>query len=493
MYGNITNPARSEARASHYMTLRSTLLFVLILAAAAPANAALPRPVAAALRAADLPSDAIGVVVQRLRDGRTVVSHRARASMQPASTLKLLTSLAALEILGPAYRGRSELRARADVADGVLAGDLALAGLGDMDLDWRAFEGLLRRARQQGIREIRGDLVLDRSFFAPARSDLGLAPFDETPEFRYNVIPDALLLNTNLVQLELFSDGNAVRVAMAPELDGVTVEPRFTLVQRDCDRWEDGWIAPEVEETHGALVIRLRGEFPVDCAASTEINVLDRLAFADRLFRSSWRRLGGTFSGRTREGSADAGARTLAEHRSRPLSEVTRDINKRSDNPITRTVFLTLGALSFSPSSLPTSERAALQLRDWLARRGIGAEGLVLENGSGLSRRERIRPLQLAAVLRAGARSEWAPEFLASLPIVAIDGAMRKRLGGSPAAGRARIKTGTLRDVAAIAGYVKDSAGETYVVVAMINHERATRELARPILDSLVDWVARRR
>ena len=91
--------------------------------------------------------------------------------MQPASTLKLLTSLAALEILGPAYRGRSELRARENVADGVLAGDLALAGLGDVDLDWRAFDGMLRRVRQQGIREIRGDLVLDRSFFAPARSD----------------------------------------------------------------------------------------------------------------------------------------------------------------------------------------------------------------------------------------------------------------------------------------------------------------------------------
>src|SRR5205823_3275715 len=130
--------------------------------------------------------------------------------------------------------------------------------------------------------------------------------------------------------------------------------------------------------------------------------------------------------------------------------------------------------------------------RAGVGRRGTGPHGLVLENGPGLSRSERIRPAQLAAVLWAATASRWAPEFLASLPIVALDGSMRSRLAKSPAAAQARIKTGTLRDVSAVAGYVEDSRGHTHIVVAMINHERADRRVARPILDALIDWVARR-
>jgi D-alanyl-D-alanine carboxypeptidase/D-alanyl-D-alanine-endopeptidase (penicillin-binding protein 4) len=214
------------------------------------------------------------------------------------------------------------------------------------------------------------------------------------------------------------------------------------------------------------------------------------VVFADRLFRAAWKRLGGTFRGRTRDGEAPDETRLLVEHRSRPLAEITRDINKSSDNPVTRVIYLAIGANASGESGMPTAKRAEGEVRAWLARKSIDSQGLVLENGSGLSRKERIRPTQLAAVLKAAAASEWAPEFLASLPIVAVDGGMRKRLRESSAAERSRIKTGTLRDTSAIAGYVKDEAGETYIVVAMINHEAAPKQVARPILDSLIDWVA---
>lgn len=472
--------------------LRFLTAFVSTCVLALPASAALPGAVGVQLRAAAIPAEAMGVVVQRVRDGATIVSHGARKSMQPASTMKLITALVGLEKLGPAYRGRSELRTRAQIVDGVMQGDLALVGLGDFDLDWQAFERMLQLLRQQGVREIRGDLVLDRSFFEPSRVDAGAAPFDESAEFRYNVIPDALLLNTNLVKLDMASGGSNVRVDITPILEGVSVVSDFALVERECSRWEDGWIVPEVEASEGAIRISLRGDFPMHCTAATEINVLDRVAFADRMFRSSWKRLGGTFTGVTRDGDAGAEARVLAQHHSRTLAEIARDINKQSDNPIARVLYLTLGALSESGASLPTAQRAEREVRDWLVRHGIGHEGLVLENGSGLSRTERVRPVQLAAVLRAASASAWAPEFLASLPIVGVDGAMANRLNTSPAAGHARIKTGTLRDVSAIAGYVSDRRGERYVVVAMVNHERATGQAARPILDALIDWVARR-
>lgn len=462
---------------------------MLLAACAPPALAQLPAGVAAKLRAAGLPEDSIGVVVRRVPDGKVVVSHGAERGMQPASTMKLLTSIAALEMLGPAYRGRSQLRARGAVVDGVLMGDLVLRGEGDVDLDWQAFQRLLRVVRLGGIREVRGDFVVDRTAFNPARTDVGVAPFDEAPEFRYNVIPDALLLNTNLVQIDMVSGEREVQVAMTPALAGVTIASAFELVERACEDWEDGWITPEVKVARGgAIRVVLRGSFPKECAASTAINVLDRASFADRLFRAEWGHLGGKFRGRTREDEAPAETRLLAEHRSRPLSEIVFDVNKRSDNPIARMVYLAMGA-NAGWKGATTAQAAEREVRAWLARKGIGAEGLVLENGSGLSRAERIRPAQLAAVLEAALASRWAPEFLASLPIVAVDGAMRRRLRATPATERGRVKTGTLRDTSAVAGYVQDDAGDTYIVVAMVNHERAVKQVARPILDALLEWV----
>jgi D-alanyl-D-alanine carboxypeptidase/D-alanyl-D-alanine-endopeptidase (penicillin-binding protein 4) len=468
------------------------LLACFLLAAALPAFAQLPPTIADRLRAAGIPQDAAGVLVQRLSDGRPVIAHNADRSLAPASTLKLLTSLAALETLGPAWRGRTELLAKGPITDGVLEGDLVLRGMADVDLDWLAFEHLLQVLRLRGVREIRGDLLLDRTYFNPPRTDVGLPPFDEAPEFRYNFVPDALMLNTNLVHLDLVADGNEVSVAMTPQLEGVTVASRLKIGERACEDWEDGWVAPEVKKgLGGAVHIRLQGDFPRDCTAETSVNVIDRVLFVDRLFRATWKRLGGTFRGRVRDGSAPANALVLAEHKSRPLSEVVHDVNKSSDNPITRVLYLSMGAAG-SLSGEATAVAAEREVRAWMARRNIDAEGLVLENGSGLSRKERIRPAQLAAVLRAAASSPWSAEFTASLPIVAVDGGMRTRLRSSPAAERARLKTGTLRDSSAVAGYVKDEAGETYVVVAILNHESANKRVARPILDALVDWVASR-
>ncbi len=454
----------------------------------------LPEQVANPLRAANIPADALGAIVMRVDDGAIIISHGAKRSLQPASTLKLLTTLVGMEKLGPTFRGRTEMRTTGSIAAGILQGDLILRGLADADLDWEALQRMLQTLRNQGIAEIRGDLVLDRHFFSPARPDKDAPPFDETPEFRYNVIPDALLLNTNLLQFDLASVDQEMRVGMSPALERVSVVSDMKLVERTCAQWEDGWKLPtQSKAADGAIQIELHGEFPKNCSASTNINILDRVDFADRLFRSLWRNLGGTFRGSTREGVAPADTQLLAEHRSRTLAEVTRDINKRSDNPMARLLYLSMGALAAnggSDNDVATPLRAEREVRAWLQQRGIAQDGLVLENGSGLSRHERIRPEQLAAVLRIAARSAWAPEFMSSLPIVAIDGAMQNRLRDSPAAGRARIKTGSLRDVAAIAGYVPDARNRLCIVVAMINHPLAVGEVGQPVLDALIDWVA---
>jgi serine-type D-Ala-D-Ala carboxypeptidase/endopeptidase (penicillin-binding protein 4) len=472
--------------------MRRLALLALLFAFAAATSAELPEGVRAGLMEAGIPEDAIGVLLQRVPDGKVVLAHRETQGMAPGSTLKLLTSIVALDRLGPAYRARTQLRTNAEVKDGVLQGDLVLQGGGDAEFDWRAFERQLSQLRVRGIREIAGDLVLDLSRFRPARTDIGLDPFDEAPEFRYNVVPDALLLNMYLVQVDIASTGSSVRMAPTPALAGVTFVSEFELVEASCDDWEDGWKPPAaVQDRRGTITVRLRGTFPKDCAASTSINVLDRVVYADRLFRALWSRMGGRFRGRTREGTAPPDTRLLAQHLSRPLAEIAREAMKSSDNPMTRVMYLNIGAASSRDGDLPTARRAEGEVRAWLSDHGIEAKGLVLDNGSGLSRAERIAPVELAATLKAGLSSRWAPEFLAAFPIVALDGTMRLRLKDSPAAGRARIKTGTLRDASAVAGYVEDASGRMHVVVAMINHPLAHHRVARPILDSLLDWVAR--
>jgi D-alanyl-D-alanine carboxypeptidase/D-alanyl-D-alanine-endopeptidase (penicillin-binding protein 4) len=264
------------------------------------------------------------------------------------------------------------------------------------------------------------------------------------------------------------------------------------LVDRACEDWEDGWVIPAVSgERRGTITLRLRGDFPRDCIASTSINMIDRVVFSDRLFRALWTRLGGRFRGTIRDGVMPAETKLLADHRSRTLTDIVRDINKHSDNPTTRMLFLTLGTLGPGTPGETTFQAADREVRLWLARHGIEPEGLVLENGSGLSRLERIRPSQLSAALRAGMAGPWGPEFVSSLPISAVDGSMRRRLGNTPAAERSRIKTGTLRDVSAVAGYVKDANGEVLVVSAMFHHPSATRQVARPLLDLLLASLAR--
>ena len=473
----------------------------------APAPAALaqpagnlPAPVTQLLAQHGIAPESLSALV--LRGDQVVLAHGAERPMQPASTMKLVTTLVGLEQLGPVFRGRTELLSTGEVKNGVLKGDLVLRGGADADLSTEVLENMLRALYLSGIERIEGSLVLDRSVFNPARLDVGQPPFDESPEAYYNVIPDALLINKNMLQVDMRASDKRLKLDMQPALEGVRVESAMRLVDADCARWEDGWKLPEaVKQENGRIKVVLHGTFPKNCAKTYSINVVDRDDYLDGLFRLKWKQLGGKLDGKTVEGVAPPDARVLAAHVSRALPEIVRDTNKPSDNALARTLFLSLGALEADPllGSRPqplvpgqtTYTRADQAVRNWMRAHGIDDSGFVIENGSGLSRIERISPLQMGGLLKAGLRSNWAPEFQASMPIAAMDGTMRRRLQGTLAAGRARLKTGTLRNVVALAGYVPDAAGTQHVVVAMVNDERAGDGRGRAVVDALVDWVAR--
>lgn len=470
----------------------ATAALCTLVAAAARADDALPAAALALLAQAGVPREAFAGVALPLRDDARPWRWRADMPMQPASSLKVLTSIVALDRLGPNQRGFTELRSAAPVVDGALRGDLVLRGGADPELGVAQFWAMLAELRAQGVREIDGDLVVDRTLFRPARMDLGVPPFDESPEFPYNVIPDALQLAGSMLRIDIDSAGGQVRAYTVPSLPGVSVSSAMTLTERGCAAWDDDWQPARVEQQGDALAIELRGGFPrggaSGCKVGAELQLIDRQELAARLFRALWGELGGRFAGRVLEAAGPSASRVLVRRESRPWGEVLRHMNKRSDNVEARLLFLSLGvpAMAAEPQT-STRDLAARAVRDWLAAHGIDAPGLVLDNGSGLSRGERIAPLTLARALAAAWRGPHASDLEMSLPVIGEETALA--LKASPAAGWARMKSGTLRNVVALAGYVVDPEGRPWALAMMINHDNAQR--VRPALFAVVDALAR--
>lgn len=431
----------------------------------------------------------LGVVAYPLSDPARGLRLNADLPQQPGSTMKVVTTVVALERLGTNARGRTDLLAAGGPDLGVVKGPLYLRGGGDTDLDWGALWGLLRQLREQGISDIQGGLVVDRNLFNPPRMDVGAAPFDESPEFQYNVIPDALNLNTSLLGFVLQSDATAVSVRTSPVLPDLVLDTRsFALNDNPCPRWESTWVLPELRVFGGTPQLRFQGQFPRNCSQHLDLNLVDRQWVTTHMVRQIWSQLGGKMSGPDAEGSTPAEAMVLASHQGRPFAEVARGMMKRSDNPLTRLTYLRLGAKA-AVDGEPTLQAAARSVHAWFASNGIPTDGLVMDNGSGLSRSERITTQQMAAVLATAYQGPYAPELLASLPVAGVDGTLSRRFKGTVVEGRARLKTGTLRNVVALAGYVRDQQERVWVVVALLNHDDASKK-GGPVLDKVVEWVA---
>lgn len=448
--------------------------------AAPPEAGTLPEPLRDALRAADIPGSAVSIVVRPVDGGALQLAFNENVARNPASTMKLVTTYAALELLGPAFRWRTEAFAVGPLRGATLAGDLVIRGSGDPKLVVEQLWLLVQQIRAFGLREIRGDLLLDRSAFAPLVHDPAL--FDGEPLRAYNTGPDALLLNFKTVSFGFVPDPEtrSVRVLVAPALAGLAAPAFVRAVDGPCGDWRARLRA----DFDDPLRPRFRGSFPLSCGEQTwHVSVLEHSAYFAAVFRSLWEGSGGTWRGRVREAVVPAGARRIAVHESPPLADVIRDINKYSNNVMARQLFLALGTAG---GSLPGSlEGAAGAVVEWLFRRGIAMPALVLANGSGLSRSEYVSADGLARLLEVAFAGPLMPEFVSSLPLVGVDGTARST--AVLAAGRAHIKSGVLTDVRSEAGYVRSAGGRRYAVVVLVNGPKANE--AQPLLDRVLDWV----
>jgi len=446
----------------------------------------LPPNVLGALKAAQIPAASVSVVVQPVDAGKPLVAHNAAQAMNPASVMKLVTTYAALDLLGPAWTWKTTAWTEAAAVDGILSGNLYLKGSGDPRFAIEHLASLLRQLQVRGIRHIAGDVVLDRSAFDVPAIDPGA--FDDKPMRPYNVGPDALLINFRALRFTLLPDGGRVRLLMETPSEGLRVDNRLRPGEGGCgSNWKDFIDVRLLPENSGNR-LEFTGTYSPQCGEKAlNLSPLPADAQAGGLFRALWKELGGTLGGQVRGGSVPAGARLAATHESPPLADAVRDINKFSNNVMARQVYLTLG----NDGAPASAERARRRIGDWLNARGLRFAELEIENGSGLSRRERISADSLNRLLLDAWKNPVMPEFVASMPIVGIDGTMKKRLNGSEATGRAHIKTGTLDGVKTAAGYALDAQGRRYAVTFLINHPKA--QAGGPAIDALLVWVAQRR
>ena len=449
----------------------------------APLPANLPPTVAQAVRAAKLPASAVSFYVQEVGAARPLLSVNGDKAFNPASAMKLVTTYAALELLGPAHTWKTQVLATGTISNGALDGDLIFKGGGDPKLTHEHFWLILRKLRAKGIREIKGSVVFDRNYFDTTSYDP--AKFDGEPQRAYNAGPDALLINFKALALQLHGNeaANTVSVVSEPKLANFTVTGNVSAAK-------GGACAPRqrVAAALSATGAIVSGAFPTTCgeqALYVHPHLLTHVQYNMGLFKQLWSDLGGSHAGEVRDGRVPAGATLLVEHESEPLAEAVRGINKFSNNVMARQLYLTLSADILKLPGSP--ERSFRAVQSWLTSRGLAMPELVIENGSGLSRIERISAASLGRMLVAAYKSPVMPEFVSSMPLVAYDGTMRRRLKAQDVAGQAHIKTGSLNDTRSIAGYVLAASGKRYAIVSLINHPAAPA--AQAAHDAFLNWV----
>jgi D-alanyl-D-alanine carboxypeptidase/D-alanyl-D-alanine-endopeptidase (penicillin-binding protein 4) len=464
---------------------RSALTLGLLLSLSA--HAELPVTVVSALNAAGIPTKNVAVYVQAVEGNDAIVSHNADKSMNPASVMKLVTTNAALDLLSPTYRWKTEVYRDGDVLNGVLQGNLIIKGYGDPSFKAQDFWRMLRSLQQAGIKEIKGDLIIDKSYFAKSVGERRI--FDDETWRAYNAEPSAFLVNGRNTSFKFIATDVGVSINQEFELNEIQIVNNMKLVQGACGEWRSRF-GYEVKPNVSGATVTFNGTYSPDCGERyIELSVFDDEKYAFYTFKKLWRELGGSFTGQLKIQETPSSAVKILEQLSDPLAYVVRDINKWSNNLMTRQLLLTLAAEKLGA---PANEmKGATALKTWLADRGLKFDELVIENGSGLSRIERISAEHLGNMLVSTYNSPVMPEFMASLPILALDGTIKKRLNNSSSSGRAHLKTGSLDGVSAIAGYVLDVNNHRHVLVMLINHPKAAA--SKNAQDALIEWVYQQR
>lgn len=460
----------------------------------------LPKSIHQTLHAAGVPDSAISIIVQPIMQPTTkhkgaqtpLLSHLPHKKRLPASTLKIVPTYAALDALGPEFHWINRVYYTGRIVNGTLHGDLIIKGSGDPKLVREYIEDIYAAVRQKGITHIQGNLLLDNHVFGKITHDP--AAFDGEPYRPYNTAPDGLLVNFKSIILKFdpIPSSGVVNISHEPAMADMRFHTRAVLSEGSCGRktWQDGLSA-----SFTADAVTFSGHYPISCGErewAVALPAPER--FAPRVLKGMWLASGGTLSGDALYAKTPTHAKPLLSKRSLPLKDIIKDINQYSNNVMTEQVFLSLPryAKHGKYTHQGTYTHARRWLTHWWRRHLPKATQPIMSKASGLCRSCYVTPDALNALLQHAAKHKHASVFKASLGVAGHSGTIKSfkyRMKHSPANGRAYIKTGTIDQVASIAGYIDAKNGTSYSVVAIINHANARK--GRAALDELMDWVAR--
>ena len=450
-------------------------------------SAALPPSLDKLIRKNGIPPHRVGLFIKTLGENESEVSYNPDKPYNPASVIKLLVTFAALDLLGPTHKWKTSLYHDGVLEGDTLKGNLYLKGSGDPSLVWERFRNLINELHVRGLRKIEGSFVIDDTLYDIPHHDPG--KFDGASLKPYNVGASGVLLNFKAVKVVFAPDfaKRSLAIYTEPPSESINVVNNMTLSTRSCRNWRGRISERLIPRDDGSLTMRFGGKYPARCGVqSFYVAVQDHAPFVAGVFASAWKSLGGEFSGDWRNGEVPKNAKLLASSVSDPLSKVVVDINKFSNNPMARMVFLALSEKS-GEQAVHTADLSASRIVKWMEKQGIATEGFSVENGSGLSRDVRITPRQLAEVLDAAWHHPLRAELVSSLPITGVDGTMRRRYLKHDLAGLAHMKTGSLNGVRAVAGYLKDDSGRDVLFVLMINWAK-TWQSSR-FMSELLAWA----
>ena len=465
-----------------------TLLVSFLLASGTAWGDPLPASLLRLFAREHVPLGGISIYLRRIHARRPLLAYRAHTPRDPASVMKLVTALVSLDALGPAYTWTTGAYARGPVVHGVLHGNLYLRGDGDPYLITKSFWNLLHGLRRLGIHRIAGNLVLDEHYMQAPRAPRG--SFDGLRDRTYNVRPQALLVNFQAVEFRFLPGVSKVRVLPDPYPTTLRVIDDLHLTGGACGDWRAHVHLRIAHESGGNLAV-FHGYYPRACGTQHLYRVTDNnRRYVSGVFTELWREQGGIFNGRFLTGRLPHGARLLYAVHSRPLADILRSVDKYSNNVMGRLLVMTLGAVKDGPPG--STAKGLAVMRAWLARHHLRLPHLVLRNGVGLSRSERITAAEVGRVLRYAYNGRYMPEYVSSLPIAGIDGTLRYRFLGSPVVGHLHGKTGTIDGVDTLAGYLQRGR-RRYIVVVLENYPAADTESGFRAEDGVIKWLYARK
>jgi D-alanyl-D-alanine carboxypeptidase/D-alanyl-D-alanine-endopeptidase (penicillin-binding protein 4) len=462
---------RSRLLGSLALVAGALLVFWLVPPVVAQDRGVLAADLDAILAAPGLAGADVGLVVKTL-DGETVYSRDAARRQQPASNAKLVTSVAAFDILGPDYRFDTTVHAAGRRAGPVLDGDLYLKGTGDPTMLAADYDALAAQVAAKGVKLVRGKLFADDTWFDDVRLGTSWA-WDDEPYY-YSAQVSALTAAPDTDY-----DAGSIIIRVAPGAGGkavVTTEPPTDYVKIANSAVTGAAGTPNtisVDRVHGANTFTVTGSIPSGGAATTEwMAVWEPTGYAAALFRAALGRHGVTVLGRTARGATPANAPVVASRQSMPLSELAVPFLKLSNNLHAEILVKAMGRKA---SGQGTWSAGLAAVAGRLPAYGVDPARLSLRDGSGLSRMDQIAPDQLAALLGAARSRPWYDLWHEALPIAGkadrlVGGTLRSRMRGTAAEGDVYAKTGSLTGVSSLSGYVTTEAGEQWVFSMVTNN-----------------------